>query len=76
MRNNSKIFVFFASLFLFGCASQAPGRTPTDYQLTAVHCCSNGKVLNGLTARREEETNLFLIGCNNNGNNNKTNSTI
>jgi hypothetical protein len=75
MNNKNKIIVFFASLFLFGCASQNPGKNLVDSKPITVPCYpqaakqfmrwnkSKGKVLNGLTTRRQEEVNLFLTGC-------------
>ena len=73
--NQNKYFVFFASLLLFGCAVQSAPAKPVENKPIAVNCYpsaanellrwnkANGKVLNGLTKRRQAEMNLFLKGC-------------
>lgn len=70
-----KILIFFAGLFLFGCATQAQVKQREIEKPVPVHCYpnvakeflrwnkSNGKVLNGLTKRRQEEMKLFMRGC-------------
>lgn len=75
--NFNKFFVLFASLFLFGCATQSPPIKPVQEQTIIAPCYpatakqflrwnkANGKELRGLTKRRQEEMNLFLTGCKN-----------
>jgi lysozyme len=71
-------FILFFSLLIFGCASQQANNIAANDQMAIVkpHCYqdaaseftrwnkANGKVLNGLTKRRQDEMNLFLTGCN------------
>lgn len=77
MRDNlNKYFIFFASLLLFGCATQSSSIKPIKEQTVITPCYpitakqflrwnkSNGKELRGLTKRRQAEMNLFLEGCN------------
>lgn len=75
--NPNKFIIFLLSLFLFGCAAQGDPVKSTETKPVKVHCYpeaakqflrwnkSKGKVLNGLTKRRQEEMELFLRGCNN-----------
>jgi hypothetical protein len=67
----------FLSLLIFGCASQTENMPiNADTVVVKPHCYNdaakeflrwnkaNGKELNGLTKRRQDEMNLFLTGCN------------
>jgi hypothetical protein len=70
-------FILFFSLLIFGCASQQVNSEPSKDNIALVrpHCYqdaageflrwnkANGKTLNGLTKRRQDEMNLFLTGC-------------
>jgi hypothetical protein len=74
--NLNQLIIFFASLLLFGCASQASKPVTIQSSPVVIPCYQDaanqflrwnkidGKESKGLALRRKEEMELFLEGCN------------